>query len=132
MVHHANQPYDLGSFAVSPPNVLYTSATTGDPQFAPSTEATITVVTGYAEFQGLYYACADSDGAVPCNISATGYDVDGNAVPEIILHYTQPLMSRSLMFAAPAEGPPIKYVNATFRVAGSQDAPFETGMLIII
>ncbi|KAK3111475.1 hypothetical protein LTR53_013241 [Teratosphaeriaceae sp. CCFEE 6253] len=120
-----------GSFAVSPPNVLFMSAMAGDPRFGDEPGGTIAVTNGYAYFNELYYGCINLSGAVACNISVTGYDADGVPVPEVILPYL-PIASTTLSLAVtwPVKGPPIKYANATIRVVGSADAAWVTSMLL--
>ncbi|KAK5727555.1 hypothetical protein LTR15_003455 [Elasticomyces elasticus] len=118
------------SLANSPNNALWTSATTGDPRFLAGTLATVNVVSGYALFEGLYLGCANSIGAVRCVISINGTDINGAAVPEVIFNYTEPVTSKQLLLLSPAEGEPIKYTSATFRVKSSADGTWVTQMVV--
>ncbi|KAK3657879.1 hypothetical protein LTR56_002261 [Elasticomyces elasticus] len=118
------------SLANSPNNALWTSATTEDPRFLAGTLATVNVVSGYALFEGLYLGCANSIGAVRCVISINGTDINGAAVPEVIFNYTEPVTSKQLLLLSPAEGEPIKYTSATFRVKSSADGTWVTQLLL--
>ncbi|KAK4973364.1 hypothetical protein LTR42_005349 [Elasticomyces elasticus] len=122
-------PYNLGSFAVSPPNLLSASGISGNPRYSNTQNATISVLGGYTLLNELYYGCVNSDGAVPCTISLTGFDASGNAAPEVLLHYIE-LDARKLDYWRPYEAQKgFEYVNFTFRVTSSATSPFSIRMV---
>ncbi|KAK4973366.1 hypothetical protein LTR42_005351 [Elasticomyces elasticus] len=128
---HAGNPWQNGpSFAHSPPNVIDGSAWSGDPRIANNPNLTIAIAAGYFELKGLYFGCLNSNGAVPCSVGISGFDVNGAQVPVYIYRYEEPHSSTSLIFAAPREGPAIKFVTAIIRVVSSADAPWTTSLLV--
>ncbi|KAK5763300.1 hypothetical protein LTS12_006475 [Elasticomyces elasticus] len=122
-------PYNLGSFAVSPPNLLSASGVSGNPRYLNTQNATISVLSGYTLLNELYYGCVSSDGAVPCTISLNGFDASGNAAGEVLLHYIE-LDARKLDYWRPFEAQKgFEYVNFTFRVTTSATSPFSIRMV---
>ncbi|KAK5767417.1 hypothetical protein LTS12_002255 [Elasticomyces elasticus] len=122
-------PYNLGSFAESPPNLLSASGVSGNPRYLNTQNATVSVLSGYTLLSELYYGCVSSDGAVPCTISLNGFDSNGNAAGEVLLHYIE-LDAKKLDYWLPFEAQKgFEYVNFTFRVISSATSPFSIRMV---